>query len=191
MSTSSTRQVGAALRMFLVLTVVLGVLYPAVIWAVGAVALPGQANGSRIEHGGVVVGSSLLGQDFTDARHFHGRPSASEYAGGSSGGSNLYASNADQQKDLTRRRDLYAAANGGAQAPADALTASGSGLDPHISPGNALAQAPRVAAANGMALQEVETLVRQHTQDRVLRFLGEPRVNVLELNLAVDARVRR
>jgi K+-transporting ATPase ATPase C chain len=191
MSTSSTRQVGAALRMFLVLTVVLGVLYPALLWGVGAVALPSQANGSRIEHGGVVVGSSLLGQDFTDVRHFHGRPSASEYAGSSSGGSNLYASNADQQKDLTRRRDQYAAANDGAQAPADALTASGSGLDPHISPGNAIAQAPRVAAANGMALQEVETLVRQHTQARVLGFLGQPRVNVLELNLALDARAHR
>jgi len=191
MSTSSTRQVGAALRMFVVLTAVLGVLYPALVWGVGAVALPSQANGSRIERGGVVVGSSLLGQDFTDERHFQGRPSASDYAGGSSGGSNLYASNADQQRALTQRRDRYAAANGGAQAPADALAASGSGLDPHISPGNAMAQAPRVAAANGLDPAAVEDLVRQHTQGRVLGFLGEPRVNVLELNLAVDARARR
>jgi K+-transporting ATPase ATPase C chain len=187
MSTSSTtRQFAAAARMFLVLTVLLGLLYPATIWGIGRLGLSHQANGSRIERSGVVVGSSLLGQNFTDERHFQGRPSASEYAGGVSGGSNLYASNEDQQQAVGERRSGYAAANGGATASADAVTASASGLDPHISPENAMAQAPRVATVNGLGQGAVEDLVREHTQGRVLGFLGEPRVNVLELNLAVE-----
>ncbi|HEY7722005.1 MAG TPA: K(+)-transporting ATPase subunit C, partial [Pedococcus sp.] len=176
----------AAARMFLVLTLLLGVLYPAVIWGIGRVGLSDQADGSRIERGGVVVGSSLLGQNFTDERHFQSRPSASEYAGGVSGGSNLYASNEDQQAAVAERQSGYAAANGGAAASADAVTASASGLDPHISPENAMAQAPRVATANGLGEDAVEDLVRKHTQGRVLGFLGQPRVNVLELNLAVQ-----
>jgi K+-transporting ATPase ATPase C chain len=187
MSTSSTtRQFTAAARMFLVLTLLLGVLYPAVIWGIGRLGLSDQADGSRIERGGVVVGSSLLGQNFTDERHFQSRPSASEYAGGVSGGSNLYASNEDQQAAVAERQSGYAAANGGAAASADAVTASASGLDPHISPENAMAQAPRVATANGLGEDAVEDLVRKHTQGRVLGFLGQPRVNVLELNLAVQ-----
>jgi K+-transporting ATPase ATPase C chain len=187
MSTSSTtRQFAAAARMFLALTLLLGVLYPSVIWGIGRLGLSDQADGSRIERGGVVVGSSLLGQNFTDERHFQGRPSASEYAGGVSGGSNLYASNEDQQEAVAERRSGYAAANGGAAAPADAVTASSSGLDPHISPENAMAQAPRVASANGLREDAVTDLVREHTQGRILGFLGEPRVNVLELNLAVE-----
>ena len=135
MSTSSTtRQFAAATRMFLALTLLLGVLYPAVIWGVGRLGLSDQADGSRIERGGVVVGSSLLGQNFTDQRHFQSRPSASEYAGGVSGGSNLYASNEDQQQAIAERQSGYAAANDGAAASADVVTASASGLDPHISP---------------------------------------------------------
>ena len=188
MSTSSTtRQFAAATRMFLALTLLVGVLYPAVIWGVGRLGLSDQADGSRIERGGVVVGSSLLGQNFTDQRHFQSRPSASEYAGGVSGGSNLYASNEDQQRAIAERQSGYAAANDGAAASADVVTASASGLDPHISPQNALAQAPRVASANGLAEDAVKDLVREHTQGRILGFLGEPRVNVLELNLAVEA----
>ena len=187
MSTSSTtRQFAAAARMFLALTLLLGVLYPAVIWGIGRLGLSDQVDGSRVERGGVVVGSSLLGQNFTDERHFQSRPSASEYAGGVSGGSNLYASNEDQQKAVAERQSGYAAANGGAAAAADAVTASGSGLDPHLSPENAMAQAPRVASANGLAEDAVEDLVREHTRGRTLGFLGEPRVNVLELNLAVE-----
>jgi len=187
MSTSSTtRQFAAAARMFLALTLLLGVLYPAVIWGVGRLGLSDQADGSRIERGGVVVGSSLLGQNFTDERHFQSRPSASEYAGGVSGGSNLYASNEDQQAAIAERQSGYAAANRGAAAPADAVTASGSGLDPHISPENAVAQAPRVATANGLREDVVRDLVREHTQGSILGFLGEPKVNVLELNLAVE-----
>jgi K+-transporting ATPase ATPase C chain len=183
---STTRQVGAAARMFLALTVLLGVLYPAAIWGVGRLGLSQQADGSRIERDGVVVGSSLLGQNFTDERHFQSRPSASEYAGAVSGGTNLYASNEDQQKAVAEREDAYAAANGGADAPADALTASASGLDPHISPENALAQVARVARANNVGEDAVRDLVDEHTQGRVLGFLGQPRVNVLELNLAVE-----
>ncbi len=187
MSTSSTtRQFAAAVRMFLALTLLLGVLYPAVIWGIGRLALSDQADGSRIERGGGVVGSSLLGQHFTDERHFQSRPSASEYAGGVSGGSNLYASNVDQQAALAERQRGYSAANGGAAASADAVTASASGLDPHISPENAMAQAPRVASANGLGEDAVKDMVRAHTQGRILGFLGEPRVNVLELNLAVQ-----
>ncbi len=192
MSTSSTtRQFAAATRMFLALTLLVGVLYPAVIWGVGRLGLSDQADGSRIERGGVVVGSSLLGQNFTDQRHFQSRPSASEYAGGVSGGSNLYASNEDQQQAIAERQSGYAAANDGAAASADAVTASASGLDPHISPENALAQAPRVASANGLAEDAVKALVREHTQGRILGFLGEPRVNVLELNLALEEQAGR
>ena len=190
-TSSTTRQFAAAARMFLALTLLLGVLYPAVIWGIGRLGLSHQADGSRIERGGVVVGSSLLGQDFTDERHFQGRPSASEYAGGVSGGSNLYASAEDQQNAIAERRDGYAAANGIAAAPVDALTASASGLDPHISPENAMAQAARVATANSLGEDVVEGLVREHTQGRILGFLGQPRVNVLELNLAVDELARR
>ena len=192
MSTSSTtRQFAAAARMFLALTLLLGVLYPTVIWGIGRLGLSDQADGSRVERGGVVVGSSLLGQNFTDERHFQSRPSASEYAGGVSGGSNLYASNGDQQAAIAERQSGYAAANGGAAASADAVTASASGLDPHISPENAMAQAPRVASSNGLTEDAVKDLVREHTQGRVLGFLGEPRVNVLELNLAVEEQAGR
>jgi K+-transporting ATPase ATPase C chain len=183
---TTTRQLGAALRMFAVLTLLLGVLYPAVVWGVGRLGLSQQADGSRIERNGAVVGSSLLGQDFTDKRYFQGRPSASGYAGGVSGGSNLHASAEDQQQAVAERQSGYAAANEGAAAPADAVTASGSGLDPHISPDNAMSQAPRVATANGLGEDAVKDLVRRHTRGRVLGFLGEPRVNVLELNLAVE-----
>jgi potassium-transporting ATPase KdpC subunit len=183
---ATTRQLVAAARMLLALTVLLGVLYPAVVWGTGRVALSHQADGSPVERGGTVVGSSLLGQDFSAERHFHGRPSASDYAGDVSGGTNLYASHEDQQAAVTERRARYAGSNGGVAAPADALTASASGLDPHISPANAMAQAPRVAAANGLDRELVEMLVRAHTQGRVLGFLGQPRVNVLELNLAVE-----
>ncbi|MGN6302200.1 MAG: potassium-transporting ATPase subunit KdpC [Angustibacter sp.] len=191
MSSPTFRTVGAAVRMLVCLTVLLGVGYPVAVWGIGRLALPHQANGSRIERGGVVVGSSLLGQAFTDSRHFHGRPSASDYAGGVSGGTNLYASAGEQRAALAQRRAQYAATNQGAAAPPDALTASASGLDPDISPENALAQVPRVAQANGLDRGLVEDLVRRHTEGRVLGFLGQPRVNVLELNLALDAAADR
>ena len=182
---SNLRQLVAALRMMLVLTILLGVLYPAAVWGIGRVAFTDQAGGSLVRHDGAVVGSSLLGQSFTDSRFFQDRPSASEYAGGVSGGSNLAASDPDQIKAVEKRASAYAATDSG-PAPADALTASASGLDPHISPANARAQAQRVAAANGLDTAEVMKLVLANTQARSLGFLGEPRVNVLELNLAVQ-----
>ena len=182
---SNLRQLVASLRMMLVLTVLLGVLYPAAVWGIGRVAFADQAGGSLVRHDGAVVGSSLLGQDFQDARFFQGRPSTSEYAGGVSGGSNLAASDPDQVKAVKERAAAYLATNSGS-ATADALTASSSGLDPQISPANARAQADRVAAANGLQAAEVMRLVQANTQGRSLGFLGEPRVNVLELNLAVQ-----
>ena len=187
---SSLRQLVASLRMLLVLTVLLGVLYPAVVWGIGRVGLSDQADGSLVTRDGVVVGSSLLGQNFQDPKWFHGRPSASDYAGGVSGGSNLAATADDQVKAVRERQGAWSGVGEGS-APADALTASGSGLDPHVSPANALAQVSRVAAANGLDEAVVRGLVDAHTQGRSLGFLGEPRVNVLELNLAVEAAAQR
>lgn len=181
---SSLRQLMASLRMLLVLTVLLGLLYPAVVWGVGQIGSPDRANGSLVRREGVVVGSSLLGQDFKGPRWFHGRPSASSNAGGVSGGSNL-AATARDQVDAVRARQAAWQGVGEGSAPADALTASASGLDPHVSPATALAQVSRVAAANGLNESVVRQLVDSHTQGRSLGFLGEPRVNVLELNLAL------
>ncbi|NYG06560.1 K+-transporting ATPase ATPase C chain [Phycicoccus badiiscoriae] len=188
--TSSLRNLVASLRMLGVLTLLLGVVYPAVVWGIGRVAFPAQADGSLVRRHGVVVGSSLLGQQVTDPRFFHGRPSAPGYAAGVSGGSNLAGTSADQVKAVRERSTAYGATSFGA-VPADALTASGSGLDPHISPDNARAQASRVAAANGLDLAAMLRLVDAHTQGRSLGFLGEPRVDVLELNLAVQAAAGR
>ena len=187
---SNVRQLVASLRMLLVLTVLLGVAYPAAVWGIGRLAFSDQANGSLVRRDGVVVGSSLLGQDFSDARFFQGRPSASEYAGGVSGGSNLAAGDPSQVKAVAERSAAYGTTDS-APVPADALTASGSGLDPHISPANARAQAGRVAASNGLDTSEVLQLVAANTQGRSLGFLGEPRVNVLELNLAVQGAATR
>ncbi len=187
---SLTRQCIAALRMLLVLTVLLGVGYPAVIWGVGRVAFPDQAAGSLVRLDGSVVGSSLLGQSFSGPAFFHGRPSASDAVGSTSGGSDLAAGAPAQAAALAERRaelvqdgDL----RGAKAAPADALTASASGLDPDISPAYATAQVPRVAGATGLSEAVVTHLVTEHTSGRVLGFLGEPRVNVLELNLAIAA----
>lgn len=188
-TSSTSRQLVAALRMMLVLTVLLGVVYPAAVWVVGRVGFDDQAQGSLVRRGGVVVGSSLLGQDFTGERWFTGRPSASNYTGDTSGGSNLAASSPDQRKAVRERADGYDAAYG-TNAPADALTASGSGLDPQISVANARAQVPRVARANGLSEAAVLRLVDEHTQGRTLGFLGEPRVTVLELNLALERMTR-
>ncbi|WP_406831381.1 potassium-transporting ATPase subunit KdpC [Pedococcus sp. KACC 23699] len=189
--TSLTRQYAAALRLLLALTVLLGGVYPAVVYGVGRIGLSDQANGSLVERNGAVVGSSLLGQQFSGDRWFHGRPSVSDYSGDTSGGSNLAASSKDQVAAVTQRRAAVTAAEGrGATQgdgaiPADALTASASGLDPHISPAYAALQVPRVAKATGLGVGIVEKLVAAHTQGRTIGFLGEARVNVLELNLAL------
>ena len=189
--TSLTRQYAAALRLMLALTVLLGVVYPAVVYGVGRAGLSSQADGSLVEQDGKVVGSSLLGQHFTGDRWFHGRPSASDYAGDSSGGSNLAASSEAQVTAVAERRKAVSEAeaihdsNDSDAIPADALTASASGLDPHVSPSYADLQVARVAKATGLDTVDVQRLVETHTQGRTLGFLGEPRVNVLELNLAL------
>ncbi len=186
------RQTAGALRLLLVLSILLGALYPALIWGIGRAAFSEQAGGSLVRQHGSVIGSSLLGQSFTGADTFHGRASASDYAGDTSGGSNLPGSDPAQQKTVAGRLAALTLAGDvsatGVAAP-DALTASASGLDPDISPGYALDQVPRVAKATRLSQAELRSLVRQHTTPRTLGFLGEPRVNVVELNLAV-ARLR-
>lgn len=183
------RQLGASARMILLLTLVLGALYPAAIWGIGQVVRPSAANGSLVERGGQVVGSSLIGQSFTGPQWFQGRPSAVGYSGDASAASNLPADDPRQVKAVAERKAALLKANPQATGaiPADALTASASGLDPHISVAYALWQVPRVAAARHLSAGQVRTLVDQHTQGRSLGFLGQPRVNVLELNLALDS----
>ena len=187
---TTLRQAGIALRLLVVMTVVLGIGYPAAVWAIGRV-VPGRADGSFVSSSsGQVVGSSLIGQDFPGATWFHSRPSAAGqgYDALSSGGSNLAADNADLVDAITKRKADVAAENGIAvsDVPADAVTASGSGLDPDISPEYAAAQVARVAKARGLTVAAVAQLVADHTTGRTLGFIGEPRVNVLELNLALE-----
>ena len=186
------RQTWTALRALLILTVVLGVAYPLAITAVAQVALPGQANGSMLVVDRQIIGSHLLGQSFTDAdgaalpEWFQSRPSAAGdgYDGGASSGSNYGPENTDLVEAITARRETVAALEGVSvdEVPADAVTASGSGLDPHISPEYALLQVDRVAKARGLARSAVADLVASMIQGRDLGYLGEPRVNVLELN---------
>ncbi|MBZ4487789.1 potassium-transporting ATPase subunit KdpC [Microbacterium sp. cx-55] len=198
-STRTTlRQAGVAVRAMLVATLVLGVGYTAVITGVGQVLLPAQANGSPVtDAAGTVVGSALIGQSFTDAdgqalpEYFQSRPSAAGdgYDAGASSGSNLGPENEDLIAAITERRAAVAELEGvdPASVPADAVTASASGLDPHISVAYADLQVARVAAARDLDAFDVQALVAAHTTSRDLGFLGEPRVNVLELNLALDA----
>ncbi|MDN5767176.1 MAG: K(+)-transporting ATPase subunit C [Humibacillus sp.] len=181
--TSFLKQSVAGLRALLVLTVVLGILYPALVWGLGQAVGRNQAAGSLVTVNGSVVGSSLIGQDWKGERWFHSRPSASDYTGDVSGGSNL-GPGADLDHAVAERAQQAGIHVQGS--PADALTTSGSGLDPHITPENAAAQVGRAAAARGLTPSDVHRLVAEHTQGRALGFLGEPRVNVLELNLALQ-----
>jgi K+-transporting ATPase ATPase C chain len=181
------RQLAPALVAFLVFTILTGLAYPLAVTGVAQVAFPSRADGSLIERDGEVVGSRLIGQNFGGRRYFHPRPSAAGegYDAMSSSASNLGPTNEDLLVAVDERREAYRSAND-ADAPIDALTASGSGLDPHVSPENARQQAARIARARGLALDDVLALVEEHTDDRSLGFLGEPGVNVLELNLALD-----
>ena len=179
------------LGVFTLLTLVTGVVYPALVTTVARLAFPAQAGGSLIERDGRAVGSSLLGQPFSSPGHFWSRPSATAphpYNGASSAGSNLAATNPALAAAVADRvRALRAADPGNAAAvPIDLVTASGSGLDPHISPAAAEYQVGRVARARGLAPERVRALVSGHTHGRALGLLGEPRVNVVELNLALD-----
>ncbi len=187
-----TRQLPAALRALLILTLITGVLYPLTVLGAGQLVARGQANGSLVRRGDAVVGSTSLGQQVTGATWFHNRPSAVEYAGSKSGGSNLGPAEPDLEKALQDNATAVrgAAPRAGASLPPDALTASGSGLDPDISPAYAELQVARVAAARGVPEATVRDLVAAHTKGRLLGFLGEPRVNVTELNAALaDSRV--
>lgn len=197
MSSSRTtlRTTGVAVRAMLVLTLLLGVGYTLLVTGIGQLLLPWQANGSSLPD---ERGSSLIGQSFTDAdgealpEYFQSRPSAAGdgYDGAGSGGSNLGPENADLVTAIEERKAAIAEREGvdPSEVPADAVTASGSGLDPHISVAYALLQVPRVAEARGLEVQEVRDLVESRIQGRDLGFLGAERINVAELNLALDDR---
>jgi len=181
-----------ALVSLVVLTAFTGLLYPVVMTGIAQALFPWQANGSLIVRDGKAVGSALIGQPFDDPRYFWGRPSATSPFpdnAGSSGGSNLGPTNPDLKKQMQTRIDTLRAADpeNRAAIPVDLVTASGSGLDPHLSPAAALYQLHRVAKVRGLTEGAVRGLVERHIQGRQFGFLGEPTVNVLELNLALDA----
>ena len=186
------RQYLTALRFLVVVTLVVGVLYPAIIFVVGQVAFKHNAQGSFVTSNGKIVGSSLLGQNFPGTQWFHSRPSAAGkegYDALSSGASNAGPNEPSLLETVNTRRADIAKAEGvqPSQVPSDAVTASGSGLDPDISPGYAYLQAARVAQSRHLSLVSVNTLIQRHIQPRILGFLGEPRVNVLELNIALTS----
>lgn len=177
-----------AVMMTALFAVLLGLVYPLVLTAIGQIAFPSQANGSLIRSGDRVIGSSMIGQTFTSDRYFHGRPSAAGkgYDPTASSGSNLGPASAALADRV--RTDLAALRTSpDSPVPADLVTTSASGLDPHISPEAALFQVPRVAAARELGAAQVRTLVDAHTQRPLFGILGEPTVNVLELNLALDS----
>ncbi len=179
-----------ALVLLAALSLITGLLYPALITGIGQALFADRANGSLIVRDGRVVGSALVGQSFSDPRHFWGRPSATgpmPYNGALSSGSNLGVNNPAQHAAVAERvAALRAADPGNTQpVPVDLVTASASGLDPHISLAAALYQAPRVARLRGLPLAQVQALIDRHSEGRWLRFLGEPRVQVLQLNLAL------
>lgn len=174
----------------LVTMVLFGGAYHLLIWGIGQAAFPSQAEGSLIRRAdGTVVGSSLIAQAFTQPGYFHPRPSAVDYNAASTGGSNLGPSNPDQGKAVKERLHAVIAAEGvsASAVPSEMVTASGGGLDPHIPPAAAELQLPRVARARGLSEDRVRALVRTHTEPPFLGILGRERVNVLELNLAMDA----
>jgi len=191
-----SRQAWVSLRAMIVFTVVLGVLYPSVIWVIG-LAMPSQSNGSLVRQNGQVVGSSLIGQSFTDKKGnalpqwFQSRPSAAGagYDGSASSASNYGPENKDLIKAIMQRQAAIEKSDGvtAAQIPADAVTASASGLDPDLSEAFALIQVNRVAQARGLSPDTVRALVEKHVDGRPLGYLGEPTVNVLQLNLALAA----
>jgi K+-transporting ATPase ATPase C chain len=192
MNTLARRQLIPALVAFLLLSLLTGLAYPLAVTGVAQLAFPHRADGSLVERDGAVVGSSLIGQQFTGPRWFHPRPSAAGdgYDAMASSASNLGPTNPMLFADVRARAEAFRRENRlspGAPVPPDAVTSSGSGLDPGISVANAHIQAARVARARGVPLADILRLVSAHTDGRSLGFLGEPGVNVLELNLAVDS----
>jgi potassium-transporting ATPase KdpC subunit len=198
------REIRPALVLLLGLTIITGLLYPLAMTGIAGTIFPGQAQGSLIEKDGKVVGSTLIGQAFTEDNYFHGRPSATTgpdpqdstkttsvpYNASNSGGSNLGPTNKALIDRVKEDVGKAKAENPAASVPVDLVTTSGSGLDPHISPESALFQVPRVAKARNMSEDQVRRLVQEHTEGRLAGILGEPRVNVLALNLALDKGAR-
>jgi K+-transporting ATPase ATPase C chain len=182
----------ACFIVFLLLSLITGLAYPLVITGVAQVAMPAQANGSVIEREGKPVGSALIGQPFDDPEYFWSRPSATSpepYNAGSSSGSNLGPTNPALIEAVTARVDALRKADiqNRSSIPVDLVTSSASGLDPHISPAAALYQISRVARARGLSQDQLQQLIDEHTTGRTLGLLGEPRVNVLAVNLSLDA----
>jgi K+-transporting ATPase ATPase C chain len=194
------KEIRPAIVFVVALTAITGLLYPFVMTGIAGVVFPYQAQGSLIERDGKVVGSALIGQDFTSAGYFHGRPSATvapdpndstktvpaPYNAANSGGSNLGPTNKALIDRVQGDVEKLQQENPSTQVPIDLVTTSGSGLDPNISPAAALFQVPRVANARNMPEDRVRQVVDEHVEGRTLGFLGEPRINVLALNLALD-----
>jgi K+-transporting ATPase ATPase C chain len=199
------REARPAIVLVVALTLITGLIYPLVMTGLAQVLFPRQANGSLVEQGGKVVGSALIGQPFTGDGYFHGRPSATTkpdpndatktvdapYNAANSGGSNLGPTNKALIERVKGDVDKLKAQNPSAQVPIDLVTTSGGGLDPHITPQAALFQVPRVAKARSMPEDRIRQLVDQNTEGRTLGLLGEPRVNVLALNMALDRAATR
>lgn len=194
------REIRPAIVVLVALTLITGLVYPLAMTGIAQVVFPHQANGSMVERDGKVIGSELIGQNFTSDKYFHGRPSATTapdpkdptktipapYNAANSGASNLGPSNKALIDRVKGDMATLQKQNPGTPVPIDLVTTSASGLDPDISPDAALFQVPRVAKARGLPQEQVRRLVDDHTQERFLDILGEPRVNVLELNLALD-----